>query len=60
MAIQIRERLANDNSDNGQGDKHQAVHTGVNEVWEDVVDLQDDGDCAIEDGDASLRCRRQR
>lgn len=39
LAIQVRERLANDNSDNGHGDEHQAVHTGIDEVREDVVNV---------------------
>ena len=38
-AIQIRKWLANHNGDNRQGDKHQTIHTGVDEVWEDVVNM---------------------
>ena len=37
--IQIRKGLANDNSNNRQGDEHQTIHASVDEVWKDVVNV---------------------
>ena len=38
-AVQIRKWLPNHDSDNRQGDEHQTIHTRVDEVREDVVNM---------------------
>ena len=39
LAIQVREWLSNDNSNNGQGDEHQTIHTSIDQIREDVVNV---------------------
>ena len=39
LAVQVRERLSNDNSNNGQGDEHQTIHTSIDQIRKDVVNV---------------------
>lgn len=53
-ALQVRERLADDDGDDNQGDQKQCVENCAGEEWEDVVYVEDCGDYAVDCCDAGL------
>ncbi len=58
LAVQVGQWLANHDCDNRYGDKHHAIHASVDKVWEDVVNVEDVGNSAVEDCNTSLeRCK---
>lgn len=54
LAIEIGQRFANHNSNYDESEEHQGIHGGVDHVGEYVVNVQDQSDDAVEDGDARL------
>lgn len=54
FAILVRERLAHDHSNHNEGDKHQAIHRGVEDVRKKVINVENHGDSAVKNGDAGL------
>ena len=54
LAIQVRQWSADDDSNDGQGNEHHAIHPSVKEIWEDVVDVEDESNSTVQDGNASL------
>lgn len=56
LALQIRERLADDDGHHDHGDQHQGVSDGGDQEGEDVVEEEDGGDDAVDGCDAGLCC----
>ena len=54
LAVQVRKWLANDNSDDSDGNEHHSIHAGVNEVWKHVIKVEDVGNCTVENSNAGL------
>lgn len=58
FAVQIRERLADQHRDHNDRNQQKPVHRRVDEKRQDVVDEEDESECAVENGDASLQTVR--
>ena len=54
LAIEVAERFSNHAGDNDKSDEDEGIEDGVQEVWEGRVEIEDEGYCAVEDGDTGL------
>ena len=52
--VEVRERLADRDGDDDDGDQDGRVEAGRNVKREDIIVVEDKGDDAVEDGDAGL------
>lgn len=54
LAVDVREWFTNDDSNNNQSDEQHTVHSSGDEERNAIVYEENEGDCAINYGDASL------
>lgn len=54
VAVEVRKWFSNDDSHHNQGDHEEAIDDGSDEVWQEVVEEENDCYGAIQYGDADL------